>query len=458
MTDSILVVGSGIAGLTAAMECAQAGARTIVVDNAAIVGGRLAAAMTDESSIGAGVAGSAIPKLSTLAESEHIEFMTMATLERIQGRPGNFDISVRQRARFVTDACTRCKRCRPVCPSVSSNEYDAGLTYRKAIFTPLPQTLPQEYVIDIDSCLNKPPNYLPCNRCIEVCDDDAIHFDLPLDQLHERQVGAVILSVGFAIADTDRLNEYGYGVHPDIVTAVELQYLLTEPGPTGGYVAKPSNEEYPESILLIVDELTPFSAYTAISQIHQLVEQDIDKIALLITDQQDEKTQSDFVQALPAGVTVNQGLLQSVVAGPDNKITVSYADFASHHMPKNDYDMVVLSCEICPAKGLDELAKTVELKLDEAGFVATPISDQPCATSRAGIYAVGGACGSAILSDTVASAKAAATLALGHLDPRLLKPGFVPISQVAKAPDTDTPSEDELRARIERALYTLMDR
>jgi heterodisulfide reductase subunit A-like polyferredoxin len=52
MTDSILIVGGGIAGLHAALECASAGARAIVVERGPIVGGRLAATMTAADAIG----------------------------------------------------------------------------------------------------------------------------------------------------------------------------------------------------------------------------------------------------------------------------------------------------------------------------------------------------------------------------------------------------------------------
>lgn len=454
VTDSILIVGSGIAGLTAALECVHAGAKAIVIDNAAIIGGKLAAAMTAESSVEGRIDGAAIPQLNQLRTTENIEFITLASLESIEGRPGNFDVAIRERARFVTDACTRCRRCRPVCPSVSANEFDEGLTYRKAIFTPLPETLPQEYVINIDSCLNKPPNYLPCNLCTEVCDDDAIHFDMPIDQLHKKQVGAVVVATGFNTAADDHLQEYGYGAHPDIVTSAELQHLLMSPGPTAGFVAKPSNEEYPESILLIIDELTPFAAYTAVKQGLQLVDQDVGRLEVLIAEQPGSLEQSNFLQALPAGITVHQGLLQTIEAGTDNRITVSYAEFSGNRIPEESYDMVVLSAEPRPPESLKALVEVCALELNDAGFVATRATDVPCKTSCEGIYVAGGARGPIILPDTVEEARVAAIGALSHLDHRLLKPEYRPL-QAAEA--TATPVDEAFRARIERALYALMD-
>ena len=452
MTDSILVVGAGITGLTAARLCAEAGARAIVVDSAAVAGGALAAAMTDGAADD--IDGLPLPKFSMLEQTESIELLTLAHLERADGGPGNFDVEIREQPRFVTDACTRCAHCRPVCPAVRSNEYDAGLTYRKAIFTPLPQTLPPEYVIDIDSCLNKPPNYLPCNRCIEVCDDDAIHFDQVIDRRHERKVGAVIVATGLSSVVDSRLGDYGYGAHPDVVTTAELQRLLLAPGPTGGYAARPSNEEYPASVLVILDELTPMSAYTAVSQIHQLVEQDIERIKLLITIQPRD---TDALTGLPDKVEVAWGLVQKVdTSATDDGIEVSYADFSSSRVPKEHYDLVVLGADAAPDDSLPALAATLDCKLDASGFLAVADPQTGCATSRPGVYAAGGAIGPATLPQALDQARTAAMSALADLDPRLLRPGFAPVP----GDDTSTraAAENELRARIERALNELLRR
>ena len=81
---------------------------------------------------------------------------------------------------------------------VVSNEWDAGLTYRKAIYTPLASTLPDAYVIDLSNCLNQPPNYLPCRRCAEVCEDNAISFEAPLQVNKEIQVARVDCNVKIA--------------------------------------------------------------------------------------------------------------------------------------------------------------------------------------------------------------------------------------------------------------------
>ena len=199
MTDAVLIVGGGIAGLTAAQAVSAAGAKAIVVERQPVVGGKLAAPMTRATAIGSRAGGQEIPLFESLEADDNIEILTNAELARLEGRAGNFTATVSLRARFVTDDCTRCKKCHNVCPVVRPNAFDAGLTFRKAIYTPMITTLPAAWAISIDDCLNTPPNYLPCNRCVEVCEDHAIRFDQALETRRELNVGAVVLAPGMQI-------------------------------------------------------------------------------------------------------------------------------------------------------------------------------------------------------------------------------------------------------------------
>ena len=461
MTDSILIVGGGIAGLHAATECANRGARAIVVEQGPVVGGKLAAPMTEASAIGDRAEGVDTPLFEALADNENIEIITLASLENIEGRPGNFSVSIRERARFVTDACTRCKLCRAVCPVVMPNEFDAGLTYRKAIYTPMGETLPGAWVIDIQNCLNTPPNYLPCNRCIEVCDDDAIHFNLPLDTVHERQVGAMILAPGFRIEGGENFAELGYGAHPDIVMSAELQRLLESPGPTGGYASKPSNEEYPDSVLLVLDNPSHFALYIVASQVHQLMEQDVGTVAVLVLSQ--PTTNGDFSEVTKlveqTGVQVHWGTMFKVDPTPENTLNVSYEDFSEKRLVQDSYDMVVLCSDVHPADGMAELAQTAGIDITDGGYIAvSETNGSGVATSQPGIFVAGCGSGPKNIKTSITDAQAAAGAALASLDPRLLETDVAQQEVAADPAATLVASPDDMRKQIEQLLYALINR
>ncbi len=461
MTDSILIVGGGIAGLHAATECANRGARAIVVEQGPVVGGKLAAPMTEAAAIGDRAEGVGTPLFEALADNENIEIITLASLENIEGRPGNFSVSIRERARFVTDACTRCKLCRAVCPVVMPNEFDAGLTYRKAIYTPMGETLPGAWVIDIQNCLNTPPNYLPCNRCIEVCDDDAIHFNLPLDTIHERQVGAMILAPGFRIEGGENFAELGYGAHPDIVMSAELQRLLESPGPTGGYASKPSNEEYPDSVLLVLDNPSHFALYIVASQVHQLLEQDVGTVAVLVLSQ--PTTNGDFSEVTKlveqTGVQVHWGTMFKVDPTPENTLNVSYEDFSEKRLVQDSYDMVVLCSDVHPADGMAELAQTAGIDITDGGYIAvSETNGSGVATSQPGIFVAGCGSGPKNIKTSITDAQAAASAALASLDPRLLETDVAQQEVAANPAATLVASPDDMRKQIEQLLYALINR
>lgn len=461
MTDSILIVGGGPAGLHAALQCAGAGAKAIVVEHGPVVGGRLAATMLKPSAIGDRSEGVRTPLFEALVDNEKIEIITQADLESISGKPGYFTVSIRERARFVTDACTRCKNCNTVCPVVVPNEFDAGLTYRKAIYTPLSDTLPAAYVIETESCLNTPPNYLPCQRCVDVCDDHAIFFNLPLNTMHERQVGAVILAPGFRIEAPARFAEMGYGTHPDIVTSAELQRLLESPGPTGGFASKPSNEEYPESVLLVLEEPSPFALYIVASQVHQLLEQDIESVAVLILSQPSGESETAAAQALQdqAGIEVYWGTMFKAGPTAENALEVSFEDLSVNRFVRKIYDMVVLCSDVEPAKGLAELAAAVGVELADNGYLKVSGSNgSTIGTSRPGIFVAGCGSGPKNIKDSLADAQAAASSAVAQLDPRILEPDGATGQKDTPAEKPAQASPDDLRRQLEQLLNALINR
>ncbi len=454
MTDSILIVGAGVAGLHAAQICADAGARAIVVEREPVVGGRLAAAMSGKDGIGDRAEGTSVPTLESIAGHESIEVLTLASLATLKGRPGNFTAGIRERARFVTDACTECALCRAVCPVVLANEFDAGLSYRKAIYSPLPETLPSEWVVDIEHCLNTPPNYLPCNRCIEACEDDAIHFDMALETVTEHPVGAVVVASGFDLADDSGLEALGYGTHPDVVTSAELQRLLESPGPTGGYATRPSNEEYPDSVLLVLDAMSPFALYIVASQVNQLLAQDVGRVSLLLIAPAPKGDEYADAQRLiaAAGIDVRHGAMLEVAADDDGQLAVSFEDTSDRQFAREHWDMVVLCSDVRASEGAEVLASVIGTELDGGGYFP--------AEPGAGISVAGCAAGPINIKEALASAERAAAAALDCLDPRLLREDYASaepqVSETSETPEASA-EDDDKRRQIELALYALLE-
>jgi len=447
MSDAVLVIGGGIAGIQASLDLAEAGARVVLVERQATIGGIMAVLDKNFPTLDCSICIEA-PKMSEVDLHPNIEILSLAEVEKVEGVPGDFHVTVRQKARYVSDACTRCGECANVCPIVLPNEYDSGMAARKAIYTPIPQSVPGTYVIDIEHCLNCPPNYLPCNHCFQVCPPKAVDFGMPSERIREISAGAIIVATGYDTLDPRLLREYGYGAHPDILTALEFERLINSAGPTGGEIRRPSNGHEPENILFVlcvgsrdrrhVPYCSRFCCMYSIKHTYQAIDHGIKDVTALYMDvraygkgfdsfwQRSQQEGACFVRGRPARITPND----------QGNIRVLYEDTSRQARIQADYDMVVLANAVKPPEGLPELAARLGIALDTDGFIqAREVQGGLVMTSRSGIYAAGCVSGPKDIPDSVSEGSGAAALALSHLDQR----SWPEQSEIKPLPDIETP-------------------
>ena len=157
----------------------------------------------------------------------------------MSGAEGNFRVELRQKPRFVDmDRCTACGSCAEKCPTVVPDAYNTGLGERKAIYKVYPQAIPSAYVIDPVHCrqlgLGK-----KCGVCAKVCPAHAVDYE-DRDEILRLDVGSIIIAGGFQAFDPCRSDSYSYGSHPNVVTALEFERILSAGGPTSGHLLRPS--------------------------------------------------------------------------------------------------------------------------------------------------------------------------------------------------------------------------
>ena len=429
MSDSVVIIGGGIAGVQAALDLAEAGAKVVLVEKGPSIGGKMAALDKNFPTLDCSVCIEA-PKLSEVGEHPNIEILNNAEVVAVEGEAGNFAVAIRQAAGFVGTECTRCGECEAVCPVVLPNEFDASMASRKAVYTPFPQAVPGAYVIDIEHCLNEPPNYWPCQRCADVCPPSCVDFSMPLEQRLERRAGAIIVSAGFDTIDASRLSEYGYGTHPDILTAMEFERLLTSAGPTGGDIVRPSDGAHPHSILFVLcvgsrdqryfQYCSRFCCMYSIKHAFQAMDHGVPDVTVLYMDirafgkgfdsfwKRTEEGGAKFVRGRPSRITPG-----------DKGLTVRFEDTSERRIKEQDVDMVVLATAVQAPRGLRELGATLGIETAEDGFLrAGENGFGLIGSSRPGVYLAGCAGGPKDIPDTVSEASGAAAAALSHLDER----------------------------------------
>ncbi len=176
----------------------------------------------------------------------NIKLLTYSEVADVSGYVGNFKVTVRQKARYVdATLCNACGECEKVCPATHPDEFQMGLSTRRAVDLPFPQAVPSAYLLDMETCLGTNP--IACGKCAEVCEKQAIDYD-DQDELTVIEVGAIVVATGMDVYDPTALDEYGYTRYENVITSMEFERLICAGGPTIGHLIRPSDQKTPMRI------------------------------------------------------------------------------------------------------------------------------------------------------------------------------------------------------------------
>ena len=248
VTRRVMVIGAGIAGIQAALDIAAAGCEVVLVEREPAIGGHMA--QLDETFPTLDCSQCILtPRMVEIAHHDKIRLYTYSEIEKVEGYVGNFEVTVRKRARSVdASRCTGCGRCSEKCPTKVTSEFDLGLRTRKAIYVPFPQAVPNVPVIDRENCRYYRTG--KCRVCEKVCEAGAIAFDQQ-DEIVTEKVGAIVVATGYGILDPSVFEDYGFGKYPDVVTSAQFERMVSASGPSLGELRRPSNGEPPKTIVFL---------------------------------------------------------------------------------------------------------------------------------------------------------------------------------------------------------------
>jgi heterodisulfide reductase subunit A len=418
-----LVIGAGIAGISAALDLANAGFKVYMVEKEPTIGGHMA--QWDKTFPTLDCSSCILtPRMAEVESHPNIELLTMAEVEKVDGYVGNFQVTVKQQPRYVIeDKCTSCGDCSDICPVDIPSEFDASLAYRKAIYIPFAQAVPSVYLLDMDNCLGV--DAVRCGKCKEACEAEAIDYD-DHEKILELTVGTIIVSTGFELFDATQKDEYGYGEYLNVVNLGEVERMLSSAGPTQGHVVRPSDLKEPEKIVYIQcvgsrDELTNrycsrVCCMTAIKQARMIRDKTGAQIWIFYIDLRTfGKGYEEFYESTSkAGVNFIRGRVGEILENKDQTLTVRGEDtLLSKPMELTDIDLVVLSTGVVPPAKAKDISKKLGLSESPDGFLMEAHPKlRPVDSFNDGIFVAGMAQGPKDIPDTVAQAKAAAAGAM----------------------------------------------
>lgn len=374
INKSILVVGGGIGGLTAALEAAEVGYEVILVEKNPYLGGRVAQLHHYFPKLCPPNCGLEI-NFKRIRSNPRIKFFTLAEVEAISGEKGNYDVTIKLTPRFVTPDCTACGQCVEVCPQDRPNPFNYGLDKTKAIYLPHNFSFPMKYVVDSTVCPGA-----SCGKCVEVCPVKAIDLGMQAKTVNLK-VGAVIWATGWDPYDATKIEYYGFGRYPDVITNVQLERLAAVNGPTQGKIVRPSDGKGIETIAFVQcagsrdENHQPYCSQVcclaSLKQAMYVREQYPEaKIYIFYIDIRSLGKYEDVYTKVQedAGVVFIKGKVGEITENPETKkLVLEVEDQLAGEVIHPEVDMVVLATGMAPA------AKPAggAAALDADGFVAS---------------------------------------------------------------------------------------
>jgi len=247
-----LVIGGGIAGIQAALEIAEKGFKTYLVERNPSIGGRMAQLDKTFPTLDCSAC-ILTPKMVDVARHPNIELLTYSEIESVEGYIGNFKVKVKKKPRYVDiEKCVGCGACAEACRLHDriSNEFDMSKGKRSAIYVPFPQAVPLKYTIDPETCITlKTGKCGDHPLCVEACGDrNAIDFDQK-EEIVEVEVGTIVVATGYDLFDPKEKPEYGYEKYDNVITGLEFERLVSASGPTEGHIE--INGKEPKKVVFI---------------------------------------------------------------------------------------------------------------------------------------------------------------------------------------------------------------
>lgn len=422
ITQTAMVIGGGVAGIQAALDIADNGYKVYLVESSPSIGGRMAQLDKTFPTLDCSAC-ILTPKMVDAARHPNIELLAYSDVTDVKGHVGDFKVKVLKKPRYVDEElCKGCGDCAEACRMKGriDNEFDQNLGKRSAIYIPFPQAVPLKYLVDPETCLLITKGV--CGKtlkCADACEAKAVDFDQKEEEV-ELDVGVIVLATGYDPYDPSQKEEFGYGVHPEVITALELERLVNASGPTSGHVE--INGKEPTEVVFIScvgsrekdgnQYCSRFCCMYSAKLAHMVKDKFPDSnVTVYYTDMRAfGKGFDEFFEKVKS-----EGI-QYRVRDLDDPIKIEKADggvvVKAEGHPDIPADMVILSIGAIPKAGSDKLSELTGVKLGEDGFFTElHPKNRPVDTAVRGVFLAGCCQSPKDIPDSVQQASAAAARA-----------------------------------------------
>ena len=412
--QTILVVGGGISGMTAALEAAETGKQVVLVEKRPYVGGRVTQLFKYFPKLCFPTCGLEINQRRAKM-NPNLTILTMAEVTGIDGEAGDYTATVKISPRYVNDNCTGCGDCAAAVETEYDNEFNYGLgslSRRKGAYLPHRMAHPQRYVID--------PRVIgtdDAEKAKAACKYGAVDLDMQEETI-QFKAGAVVWATGWKPYDANRIQPYGYDRFANVITNVEFERMADPQGPTGGKLLRPSDGKEAKNVAFIqcagsrdknhLLHCSRICCMASLKQTHFVQDAwgDEGKSTIYYIDIRAIDRFEDFYQRVQANPNVRfvKSKVASIVENKENGNPVLHGvDTEGYNRYADEYDLVVLAVGMEPS--VDKASFPVDIVVNEEGFI------EP-APENGGVFAAGCASDALDVNRAVQQATGAALRAI----------------------------------------------
>ena len=374
MNGTILVVGGGFSGITAALEAAEVGYEVVIVERTPYLGGRVAQLNKYFPKLCPPSCGLEI-NYKRIKNNPKVKFYTLAEVENVSGKPGDYDVTVKLNPRFVNANCVACNECVGVCPATRENEFNFGMDKTKAIYKPHNMAFPMQYVIDANSCRKS-----ECGECAKACKYNAIDLNMAPETLNLK-VGAIVWATGWKPYDATKMENLGFGKCKNVITNMMLERMASDSGPTKGKILRPSDGKPIQKIAFVQcagsrdENHLPYCSYicclASLKHATYVAEQYPDaKIVIFYIDIRTPGRYENFYRKVAANKNISfiKGKVAQIEEDPaTGEVTLIAEDTANGTRVHEKVDMAVLATGMQPTMAV--VKPPIDLPRNESGLI-----------------------------------------------------------------------------------------
>lgn len=409
--QTILVVGGGISGMTAALEAAECGKDVVLLEKNPALGGRVSQLYRYFPKLCHPTCGLEI-NLRRLKGSRRIRTLTMAEVTGISGQKGDYTVSVKLSPRYVNENCTACGECGKAVTAEIPNAFNYNLNKIKAAYIPNAMAYPMRYVLD-PSIIGTPE----ADKAKAACKYGAIDLDMKEETI-QIKVGAVVWATGWQPYDAAKIQPYGYDRFKNVITSVEFERLSDPHGPTGGKILRPSDGKEAKNVAFIqcagsrdenhLRHCSRICCMASLKQTNYVTEKfgDEGKSTIYYIDIRAIDRFEDFYQKVKDNPNVKfvKSKVAKIVEDEKSGNPICHGvDTEGYHRYATEHDLVVLAIGMAPSVPAGMIP--IEIVADSSGFIQ--LDD-----ANGGVFGAGCATNALDVNRAVQSATASALRAI----------------------------------------------